>query len=149
MKPSPRFWLKHILLVWVAVFFVTVFSHSASAQDCTTITDADLVTGIVDQIKGDSVLSPQMSHIVVGSVNKFVKLQGWTDTKRAFDRLIQIVSDTKCVKAINVNNFVETPPPANSPMRPAPGGCGPGTKACGDVCIPEGDSCSDKGKVAS
>jgi hypothetical protein len=130
----------------LAVLMFVGGAGSASAQDCSSTTDAQLVTTILDEIKKDSVLAPQMSHIVVGSVNRFVKLQGWTDTKGNYDRL---VSKTACVVAINVNRFEETPPPADSPLRPQRGGCGPGTKPCGDVCIPEADACSDKSKSAS
>lgn len=119
------------------------------AQDCSTTTDAQLVTTIYDQVKADKVLGPQISHIIIGSVNRFVKLQGWTDSKNDYDRLQDLVSKVPCVVAINVNRFEETPPPPNSPLRPQPSGCGPGMKACGDVCIPEGDACSDRTKSGS
>jgi hypothetical protein len=120
---------------------------SAAAQDCTATTDADLVKAITDRIQTDRVLGPQISHIVVGSVNRFVKLQGWTDSKADFDRLQDLLGKVPCITAINVNRFEDAPPPANSPLRPQPGsGCGPGLKQCGDVCIPENDACSDRVK---
>jgi hypothetical protein len=134
----------------IAICIAMFASVSIHAQDCSTTTDEQLVTSILHDIKADSLLGPQMSHIVVGSVNRFIKLQGWTDTKRSFERLYAIVSGTPCVKAVNVNNFDETPPPPNDPRRPQPGsGCGPGLKACGDVCIPENDSCSERTKSAN
>lgn len=118
---------------------------TAAAQDCSATTDAQIVTTILSEIKSDSLLAPQISHISVGSVNRFVKLQGWTDNKKSHDRLIAIVSAVKCVKAINVNRFEEAPPPADSPLRRQSGGCAAGTKPCGDVCIPEGDTCNEPG----
>ena len=143
--PSQNFSLRGIRLIFVLLaIFIAV--SSSRAQDCSVKTDDQLVTEILDAIKGDSLLAPQMSHIVVGSVNKFVKLQGWTDSKRAYDRLYSIVTNTSCVKAINVNRFEETPPPADSPLRMQGGGCAAGMKACGDVCIPEGEACSDRTK---
>lgn len=134
------------LLAAVSFAFLAA-AGQASAQDCTATTDDQLVNTILDKIKDDSVLSKQSSHIVVGSVNRFVKLQGWTDTKRDYERLFDLVSKTACVAAINVNRFEETPPPADSPLRPqTEGGCGPGMKPCGDVCIPEGDACGMRTK---
>ncbi len=138
-----------VIITFVCSLLLSAATAQVNGQDCSTISDAEIVSLIVDDIKRDSLLAPQMSHIVVGSVNRFVKLQGWTDNKRGYDRLISIVSDGKCAKAINVNNFEETPPPADSPLRPRPDGCAPGTKPCGDVCIPESDSCSDIGKSAT
>ena len=129
----------------VVLIFVLGSGHSAltSGRDCTTVTDQELVNSILESMKDDSLIAPQMSHIVVGSVNRFVKLQGWTDTRRGYDRVNSIVSNTRCVTAINVNKFSETPPPADDPLRPAAGGgCASGMKQCGDVCIPDSDVCS-------
>lgn len=146
MKSALSLFPKFSFFAFVVIF--CAFARHTPAQDCTTVTDEDIVTAIVDEIKGDSLLSGQLSHIVVGSVNKFAKLQGWTDNKRGYDRLISIVSGVKCVKAINVNRFEEIPPPADSPSRPqSGGGCAPGMKACGDVCIPDGDTCSARTKA--
>lgn len=141
------------LLLTVSVFAIALFatagSNAVQAQTCTAKTDDEIVVAIVEAIKSDSLLAPQLSHIVVGSVNKFVKLQGWTDTTRGASRLLDLVRNVGCPTAVNVNRFEETPPPTDSPLRPQPGGCGPGTKQCGDVCIPDGDTCSAKGTKAS
>jgi hypothetical protein len=129
-------------LVVLILLFLLFIPNSATIRDCTTVTDLQLVESILDEMKNDSLLSPQASHIIVGSVNRFVKLQGWTDNKRGYDRMVDIVSNTRCVIAINVNKFSETPPAADDPQRPLPsGGCAAGMKQCGDVCIPEADSC--------
>lgn len=133
-----------LVLLWIGFPALT-----PSGQDCTSTTDAQLVTTVVDKIKADKVLGPQISHIVVGSVNRFVKLQGWTDSKNDYERLNELVGKIACVAAINVNRLEESPPAANSPLRRQGGGCGPGMKACGDVCIPESDSCSDEARSGS
>ncbi len=148
MKPSK---LKYSFLTFsmlAIAFFATAGSNRVGAQTCPK-TDEETVTAIVEAIKSDSVLAPQLSHIVVASVNKFVKLQGWTDNSKSYQRLMDLVREVGCPTAVNVNRFEETPPPADSPLRPQPGGCGPGTKPCGDVCIPDGDTCSVKGTKAS
>lgn len=131
------------------VFLCAIYVSGTQAQDCSATSDAELVTTISDKVKADRVLGPQISHIIIGSVNRFIKLQGWTESKSDYERLHDLVLKVPCVMAINVNRFEETPPPANSPLRPQPSGCGPGMKACGDVCIPENDSCSDRTKAGS
>ncbi len=139
--------LNQVVFIATISLLLGLAAVEASAQDCTTTTDEQLVNTILDKIKEDSVLSKQSAHIVVGSVNRFVKLQGWTDSKKDYDRLFDLVAKVPCVAAINVNRLEETPPPANSPLRPQPEvGCGPGMKPCGDVCIPEGDTCGMRTK---
>lgn len=138
-------WFFGGLAMLIAVFG----PGQASAQDCTAVTDAQLVTAVLDKIKADKVLAPQLKHIVVGSVNRFVKLQGWTDSKSDYERLNELVAKVSCVAAINVNRLEESPPASDSPLRRLAAGCGPGMKACGDVCIPESDSCSDDARSGS
>lgn len=121
----------------------------AQSSPCDSVTDEQLVAEITAAIKADKKLAPQMPHINVASVYRAVKLHGWTDTKEDYDKVYEIVATTKCVKLINVNLFEKTPPPANSPLRPQPGGCGPGMKACGDICIPDNEICSITGKSAN
>lgn len=124
-------------------FLVTfnAYVHPAFAQ-CETTTDDQLVTEIVAKIKANKNLAPQISHINVASVNRAVKLQGWANNKSDYDDVVGIVSSTKCVKLINVNLFETAPPPPGSVLRPGSGGCTSGMKPCGDICIPEGDTCS-------
>ena len=124
-------------------FLVTfnAYMQPAFAQ-CETTTDDQLVTEIVAKIKGSKNLASQISHINVASVNRAVKLQGWANNKSDYDAVVGIVSSTKCVKLINVNLFETAPPPPGSVLRPGSGGCTSGMKPCGDICIPEGDTCS-------
>ena len=134
--------------VFAVAFFAIAGSKPVQAQTCPK-TDDETVVAIVEAIKSDSTLAPQLSHIVVASVNKFVKLQGWTDNSKSYQSMMDLVREVGCPTAVKVNRFEETPPPADSPLRPQPVGCGPGTKPCGDVCIPDGDTCSVKGTKAS
>ena len=149
MNKKLPFLLSGTLSVFAFIFSLHAGSGTVNAQTCTAKTDEEIVVAIVDAIKSDSLLAPQLTHIVVGSVNRFVKLQGWTDTTRSGERLMELVRKAGCPTAVNVNRFEETPPPANSPLRPQPGGCAPGMKQCGDVCIPDTDSCSEKSVKAS
>ena len=126
-------------------FFVFIFSFAAilkpAMAQCDKPDDVRIVTNITAKIAADRILGPQKGHINVISVNGAVKLQGWTETRTDYERLYDIPFKEPCVTMVNVNGFSQTPPAADSPMR-AGSGCGTGLKACGDVCIPSGDTCS-------
>lgn len=127
----------------------TVFAvlHPALAQ-CDKSSDAQLVADIYTRIKADKGLVGQISHINVVSVSAAIKLEGWADSKSDYDKISNIVMNTSCVRLLNVNAFSDTPPTADSVQR-ASNGCPPGTKACGDVCIPDTDPCNITGAKAA
>ncbi len=111
---------------------------------CESMTDAQIVAHIYSEINKDSGLKSQISHInVVGAASlAAVKLQGWANDQGDFDKVRGIAAGLKCLK-VNINNFEPAPPAANSPQRSAVG-CAPGTKPCGDICIPDGDPCNSE-----
>ena len=137
-----------IRLTAVSVLAVALVIFAAAdtgfAQKCESKTDAEIVAEIYSDIDRDGDLSKQKSHINVVSVNQVVKLQGWTDNQNDYDDLVELVARVSCVRMINVNLLRETPPPPGDSFYSA-GGCQKGTKPCGDVCIPEGDSCNITG----
>lgn len=145
MIKRPALRLIVTLCFFAFIASINAYVRPVQAQTCDPVTDEQIVADIYAKIKADSKLAPQISHINVVSVSAAVKLQGWADSKKDFDKIVEIVSDTKCVKLVNVNLFEETPPDAANSRRSA-GGCAPGTKPCGDVCIPEGDACNITGK---
>lgn len=116
-------------------------SVRSNAQTTCDNPDAKIVSDIKDQIKNDKTLDAQRSHINIVSLYGAVKLQGWTDTQKDYDRLWGYVSNTSCVRLINAKWFTATPPPPDSQTRSG-NGCSSGMKPCGDVCIPDADSCS-------
>ena len=113
----------------------------ALAQTCDPPDDARILAEVVSKFNASSSLSRQKSHINIFALNGVVRLQGWTDSKNDFDNLFDMAFKTRCVKMVNVNLFRPTPPPSDDPLRSS-GGCASGTKPCGDVCIPSGDSCN-------
>jgi hypothetical protein len=129
----------------VFCFFAFTITIGAVARpafaQCDKVTDSQIVASIYAKIKNDKGLAPQISHINVVSVFAAVKFQGWADRQADYDRIVGFASETSCVRLVNVNNFAETPPAAGNALRAA-AGCSRGTKACGDVCIPEGDPCN-------
>jgi hypothetical protein len=127
-------------------FFVFVFSAFAylnptSAQTCDGDVDTRIVSSIYTRIKNDRSLAAQLSHINVVALYGAVKLQGWTDTAGDYDKVYRFALETDCARLINVSSLEKSPPPADSGSRSG-GGCASGTKACGDVCIPAGDTCN-------
>jgi hypothetical protein len=108
-----------------------------------TCEDEAILAEINSKIAANKSLAAQRSHINVVVINAAVKLQGWTDNKDDYDTLHAMIAKMKCVRVINVNLFRSEPPPEDSLMRSG-NGCEPGTKPCGDICIPEGESCNIK-----
>ena len=128
----------------IAVFsLILIFSFGAAAQtnnnqsknsknkkpDCTQISDADLVKAIYDKIKVK--YAGQMRQINVRSTGGVVTLEGWTTKKGIRKEVEKYAKKTNCVKRV-VNNLTVG----------IPGGCGPGQKKCGDICIANEDTCN-------
>jgi len=138
-------WLSRItLLVGIAIVIVVGIAVKPAVGQCDSKTDADIVVDVYAKIKADRGLVGQVSHINVVSVSLAVKFQGWADSKSDYDKIVNIGMTTNCARLMNVNAFYDTPPPTDSSQR-ASQGCATGTKACGDVCIPENDPCNIKG----
>jgi hypothetical protein len=138
-------------LVFGFCFFAFLLTVGASSRpafaQCDKVTDDQIVSGIYAKIKADKRLASQISHINVVSLYSAVKLQGWADSKSDYDKVYNFAMTTDCAKLVNVNNFQETAPPADDASRSLRG-CGSGTKACGDICIPESDVCNIGGLAA-
>ncbi len=138
MRSTPRLVLT--LSCFAVIFTLFAAARTVSAQ-CDKVTDEQIVADIYAKIKADSRLAAQISHVNVVSIYAAVKFQGWADSKRDYDKIVGFAINADCVKLVNVNLFLEAPPATGDLMRSA-GGCAAGTKACGDICIPEGDVCS-------
>src|SRR5881275_3629674 len=68
-----------------------------AAVDCSTMTDADIVTAIQAKIKADRRYTDQWTHINVSSRERVVTLEGWVAGKGAIPRLVSYAKRTKCV----------------------------------------------------
>lgn len=135
------------ILFHAALIFGTGALVPIAAQRCDSTAGPRIVSGIYDQIKADRTLASQMSHINVVAAyfdpndNTYsVKFQGWADSKYDHEKVRTFGSNSACVRSVNVNLFLEEPPGSDSLFRSS-SGCASGTKPCGDVCIPVGDSC--------
>ena len=102
----------------------------AQKTDCSKTTDAELVTAIYNKIKVK--YESQINHINVRAKNGVVTVEGWATTKKVKEKIENYAKKTKCVKNVMSNNFLIA----------IGGGCGPGTKPCGNICIPADEDCN-------
>ncbi len=128
----------------VAVFsLILIFSVGTLAQtdsgksennknkkpDCMRVPDAVTVKLIYDRIKVK--YAKQVNHINVRFKEGVVTLEGWATTKGVKKEVEKYAKKTICVKKV-VNNLELS----------AGGGCNPGQKQCGDICIGEKEECN-------
>jgi osmotically-inducible protein OsmY len=101
------------------------------AVDCSTMTDADIVTAIQAKIKADSRYTGQWTHINVSSRERAVTLEGWIAGKGAIPRLVSYAKQTKCVARVQsrLGAYKSV-------------GCGRNEKPCGDGCIAKDSDCN-------
>jgi hypothetical protein len=111
--------------------------------DNTPETNEAIVNSIYEKIKGNKDLASQVSHINITSTNLAVKIQGWVDNQSNYDKVRQYALDAECARVVNENEFSVGEPTEN--LMPRGGGCAPGTRQCGDICIPDNDVCNIKG----
>lgn len=153
---------RAILRVLFAVALISVAAAFSPAfgQKCDDVPDSQVVSSIYAKLERDKSLAGQVSHINISVVRDPVsgrvqawKATGWVKSQKDFDNVRLYMNRTfydlggiDCVGGIlfNVNDLLlESELPDG--LRSA-GGCGPGTVACGDICIPQGEVCSITGK---
>jgi len=103
--------------------------------DCAQVTDEMLVTQIYDNIK--TKYADQMRHINVRVKDKVVTIEGWVTTKKVKKDIEKMAQKVKCKKSV-----------VNTLTIGIGGGCGPGQKQCGDICISVEETCNIGGKDA-
>lgn len=116
----------------VGFSMMLIFSAGAFAQksktDCSTVTDKDIVKEIYAKIM--TKYAYQVSKINVRSTDKVVTIEGWVTSKSAKKEIEKWAKKIKCV--IKVDNKLGT----------VPTGCSEGMKPCGDICIPQKETCN-------
>lgn len=132
--------------VILSLVIFAIGSISIQAQDCKTVTDADLVNSLYNSIEQNSSLKPQLGQINITSTYKAIKIRGWVKNSKDYQKVIDLAIDTACVNLVNVNNFEDSEP---ADEFKSAGGCSGGTKPCGDICIPENEVCSIKGRMGA
>lgn len=121
-----------IIRISLVIFaLIITFNVGATAQktDCSKTTDDQIVSKIYEKIKVK--YAAQISHINVRSKDGVVTLEGWVTNKKVLKEIEKLAKKTDCVKKV-----------MNELTIGKGGGCGPGTKECGDICINEKDICN-------
>jgi hypothetical protein len=137
------------------VFIASAFAsnQAVKAQDCSKVTDEDILHGVEGRLKADSKIGPQMEHINLWVTNRVVIFYGYTDNKGDDYRAQSIALKAACGGPVNINKLLDyVPTPGNDPynmLRAADGACASGTKPCGDICIPNGDTCNIKSRASA
>ena len=124
--------MRNKIKLLFAVFSVSLaLCASASAQkpDCTKVSDADLVKSVYAKIK--TKYAAQVRHINVRAASGVVTIEGWVTTKSVKKEIEKWAKKVSCVKKV-----------VNTLTIGVGGGCGPGMKQCGDICIPIKDACN-------
>ncbi len=123
---------KQIIKTLIAVFLPILFSvvgASAQKTDCSKVTDKEIVKAVYEKIM--TKYSAQVSHINVRVTDKVVTIEGWVTTKTVRKEIESWAKKIKCVKKV-----------VDTLTIGIGGGCGPGQKQCGDICINEKETCN-------
>lgn len=116
-----------LLLVCSAGAFAQ--SNRNQNSNCAQVTDQEIVTAIYDKIRVK--YADQMRRINVRVKDKVVTIEGWVKTKGVSKDIKKMAEKVKCVKLV-----------VNTLKIGISGGCLPGQKQCGDICISERDPCN-------
>lgn len=119
-------------LIAFSLMFAFSFGAYAQKTDCSKTTDDAIVDSIYAKIKAKH--ETQMKHINVRISDGVVTLEGWVTTKGVKKEIEKFAKKTGCVKSVKNNLTIGVG-----------GGCGPGTKPCGEICIGSSERCNVRG----
>ncbi len=112
---------------------ILVFSLGTKAQDCCSMTDAELVDFVYSKLKPK--YADQLDHVNVRIKDRVVTIEGWVAKDKMKIDIAKLLMKIKCFKSVN-----------NLLTIGISGGCPTGTKPCGGACIPEAETCNIRGK---
>ena len=124
--------LKVTLLAFSLMLMCSLGTY-AQKTDCSKTTDTMIVDAIYAKMKVK--YEAQMGHVNIRSKAGVVTVEGWATTNGVKKDVVKFAKKTSCVKSV-VNNLTIG----------VGGGCGPGTKPCGSICIPVDDECNIRTK---
>ena len=120
----------------MAFSLMLMCSLGAKAQDCCQMTDAELVDFVYAKLKPK--YADQLNHVNIRIKDRVVTVEGWVAKDKMKIDIEKILRKIKCLKSVT-----------NTLKIGVGGGCPPGTKPCGDTCIPEAETCNIRTKNGS
>ncbi|HEV7701575.1 MAG TPA: BON domain-containing protein [Pyrinomonadaceae bacterium] len=111
-----------------ALLLVSGIAAQAQKTDCSTMTDDQMSDAVYARV--NTKYSAELKHVNVSVISGVATIRGWTSTKKVKSEIEKAAKKIKCLKQIDSHITVG-----------ASGGCSPGMKTCGDLCIGGGDRC--------
>lgn len=137
---------KSMVKTALAIFsLILVFNLGGYAQkkNCSEMTDDEIISAIYDEI--EAAYPDQMDHINIRITDGVLTLEGWVTTKKVRKKIYKFAKrykskkkykkEGKCVEKIENNLTIGVG-----------GGCNPGQKPCGTICIPINEKCNVRGR---
>ena len=120
-----------VKMVLMAFSLMLAFSLGAYAQktDCSKMTDPEIIDAIYASVNVK--YADQTNHINIRIKEGVVTVEGWATTKNVKKDIEKAAKKIKCVKQV-----------VNELTIGKSGGCAPGQKPCGDICIDAAETCN-------
>lgn len=123
-----KFNFRIMLMVFAFVLAGNIGVY-AQKTDCSRKTNNEIVIAIYDKVKVK--YADQISHVNIRIDDGTITIEGWVNSKKARKEIEKLAKKSDCVKKV-VNELTVG----------KSGGCGPGTKECGGICISEKSACN-------
>jgi osmotically-inducible protein OsmY len=123
-----------LALLFVAGLFASCTSRprTPGPQDCAKVSDRRLTRDFKRRVRADRQFNEQRRHINVSIRDRVLTLEGRVSSADASAALEKYAYELGCVT--KVENRLTT--------QALGGGCGPGQKRCGDICIDQTSQCN-------
>ena len=123
-----------LTLLFVASLFASCTSkpRTPGPQDCAKISDRRLVKNFKKRVRADRQFDDQRRHINVSIRDRVVTLEGRVSAADASAALEKYAYELGCVTKVANRLTTQT----------LVGGCAPGQKLCGDICIDRTSQCN-------
>jgi hypothetical protein len=155
LKISP---IKSLAMMSVLAV-IAIFAGTGTAYgQCDKVSDAQIVDAIYAKFEANGKLKAHMNHLNVtvvrdaatGSMQAW-KTMGWVDTDEERTMIqgamLQVFYDFGACFKISGMNITQVYLTSSVPDElKSANGCPDSQQACGDICIPKGESCNIKGR---
>ena len=123
-----------LALLFVVGLFASCTSRprTPGPQDCAKVSDRRLTRDFKRRVRADRQFNEQRRHINVSIRDRVLTLEGRVSSMDASAALEKYAYGLGCVTKVENRLTTQT----------LVGGCGPGQKRCGDICIDQTSQCN-------